>query len=60
VPNNLNAIVTWLISIITAIMKMIEQIGQANDIRLTDSHATVLKSRTIPSVATAATPATKQ
>ena len=66
VPNNLNAIVTWLISIITAIMKMIDQIGQANDIRLsdlesvTDSHATELESRTIPSAATAGAPATEQ
>lgn len=64
VPNHLNAIVSWLISIITAIMRITEQIGHANHARITeleevtDSHGTILDSTTPPSVANAATPAT--
>lgn len=65
IPNNLQAFVSWLIAIINAIIAMIEQIGQANDSRLTeleevtDSHATVLEHHSTASAATAA-PATTQ
>ena len=65
VPKHLDTIVSWLINIITAIIAMIEQIGQANDSRLTeledvtDSHATELEHRSTASAATAA-PATTQ
>ena len=61
IPNNLQAFVSWLINIISAILSMIEQIGQANDARLTeleevtDSHATALEqSTTTTTAATAA------
>ena len=65
IPKHLETIVSWLISIITAITAMIEQIGRANDVRLTeleevtDSHATTLEHQTTASAATAA-PATTQ
>ena len=60
VPNNLNALVTWLINIITAIMNMIEQIGHANNERITEveevtnSHATVIKAHSARLTAAAA------
>ena len=62
-PNNLQGFVSWLISIINAIIALIEQIGQANDARLTecepeevtDSHATMLEQST--AISTAATAA---
>ena len=64
VPNNLQALVSWLINIISAIISMIEQIGQANDTRLTeleevtDSHASVLDDNATTRAATAGAPAT--
>ena len=66
VPNHLQTIVTWLINIISAIISMIEQIGQANDARLTeleevtDSHATTLDDAATATAATAGAPATTQ
>ena len=59
-PNNLQGFVSWLISIINAIIAMIKQIGQANDARLTeleevtDSHATTLEQSTTTSTAATA------
>ena len=65
VPTQLNAIISWLINIITAIITMIEQIGRANDERLTeleqvtDAHATELDRHTTVSAVTTE-PATSQ
>ena len=65
-PNNLQAFVSWLINIINAIITMIEQIGQANDVRLTeleevtDSHATTLEQSVANASAATAAPATTQ
>jgi hypothetical protein len=64
VPKHLQTIVAWLINIISAIISMIEQIGQANDARLTeleevtDSHATTLDDAATTRAATAGAPAT--
>ena len=61
-PPAVSALVEWIIAIFLAIMNMIEQIGRANDHRLseleeiTDSHATVLEERSTVSAATAAPP----
>jgi cell division septum initiation protein DivIVA len=66
IPNNLQAFVSWLIAIINAILAMIEQIGQANDARLTeleevtDSHATTLEQSVANATAATAAPATTQ
>ena len=65
-PNNLQAFVSWLINIINAIITMIEQIGRANDVRLTeleevtDSHATTLEQSVANASAATAAPATTQ
>lgn len=65
-PNNLQAFVSWLIAVINAILAMIEQIGQANDVRLTeleevtDSHATTLEQSVANATAASAAPATTQ
>jgi cell division septum initiation protein DivIVA len=65
-PNNLQAFVSWLITVINAILAMIEQIGQANDARLTeleevtDSHATTLEQSVANATAATAAPATTQ
>ena len=59
IPKHLEVLVSWLINIISAIMTMIEQIGQANDTRLTeleevtDSHATTLEDHSTARAATA-------
>jgi hypothetical protein len=66
VPNQLQGIVTWLVNIITAIIAMIEQIGRANDARITeleevtDSHASTLDANTTAraDAATSEVPAT--
>lgn len=63
-PNNLQAFVSWLIAVINAILAMIEQIGQANDARLTeleevtDSHATTLEQSVANATTATAAPAT--
>lgn len=63
-PNNLQALVSWLINIISAIMAMIEQIGLANDARLTeleevtDSHATSLEQQSTATTTAATVAAT--
>lgn len=65
VPNNLQAFVSWLINVISAILAMIEQIGQANDARLTeleevtDSHATTLEQSTATTTAATAAATTQ-
>ena len=63
-PNNLQNLVTWLINIISAIMAMIEQIGLANDSRLTeleeitDSHASSIEQQSAATTTAATAAAT--
>ena len=65
IPNNLQAFVSWLINIISTIIAMIEQIGQANDARLTeledvtDSHAATLEQSTATTTAATAAATTQ-
>jgi hypothetical protein len=67
-PNNLQALVSWLVNILTSMITMIEQIGQANHVRLmeleevTNSHTSELAEATTTTAATvaAATPQWQQ
>jgi hypothetical protein len=65
IPNSLQAVISWLINILSAIINMIEQIGQANDVRLTeleevtDSHATTLEQSIATATAATAAPTTQ-
>ena len=65
-PSNLQAFVSWLIAIINAIIALIEQIGRANDARLTeleevtDSQATTLEQSIANATAASTAPATTQ